>query len=489
MPYKGMPMHNHQLCIVITGPSQQKAKEQIAAAEKLADLLEFRLDLFETPSLQEIADLRSQTTLPVLFTVRKRSHGGQYIKREQERLEWIKALMSLKPEYVDVEYDCPALFFLDIAQASPTTRIICSAHFPDKTPDDLYGFLNMMRERHAHVYKIAIRAHSSLDALRMLLFVKQAHAMHVPLIGICLGEYGEITRILGPIFGTPITFSCLENAHASAPGQLSADLLLNTYRLNTLDENTQIFGLIGNPVQQSTGEIFHNRFFQEQRVNALYVKIPLTIEELPLALEQMKQLQFCGLSVTMPLKEEVAKHCVVKDTAINTLHLQGNRWIGANTDGVAALELIQQQESLVGKRVIMLGAGGAAAAIADELHRAGAQLTLLNRTERRAKILGSRYGAGVASLEAFSDMARAGYDLLIHCTPVGMGDPQASPIDCTHLLPGKLVIDLVAHPYETHLLREAARKGCRTINGMQLFQAQARRQLALWFPKISAGAP
>src|SRR6185437_13162580 len=172
---------------------------------------------------------------------------------------------------------------------------------------------------------------SSLDALRMLEFVRK----HSNVIGLCMGELGQITRILAPVVGTPLMY-----APISAPilGQLEYRVLVNTYRFRELDPQTAIYGLIGNPVTQSIGHEFHNRYFQHLKQNAVYVKIPLHLQELEAFLTYAKRLPFQGLSVTMPFKEKIIPFLdeidpVAKEIgAVNTLLFRAGKIWGYNTD-------------------------------------------------------------------------------------------------------------------------------------------------------------
>ena len=121
---------------------------------------------------------------------------------------------------------------------------IFSYHNFSHTPENLEEILQEMQKTPATYYKIATMAHSTLDSLRMLALMKA----HPNLIGVCMGKKGEITRILGPVFGCPIIYASLNADWQSAPGQLTARELCDTYRFRTLNPSTALYGLIGDPV-------------------------------------------------------------------------------------------------------------------------------------------------------------------------------------------------------------------------------------------------
>ncbi len=347
-------------------------------------------------------------------------------------------------------------------QVDPS-KLILSYHNFEKTPENLDEILqNMKRISNAKFYKIATMARSSLDSIRMLDFVKNNPGV----IGLCMGELGQITRILAPVFETPIMYVASPN---SALGQVPLDVLLEVYHFRKLHVKTPLYGLIGDPVSQSPGHLYHNVAMQGKEV---YCKIPLEAKELSSFFQYARRLPFQGLSVTIPHKEAVLPFLDEIDDeakqigAVNTISLRGGRLIGSNTDGRAVLELLG---NIRGKKIFILGAGGAARAAAYATCRAGGEVTLLNRTEERAKILASEFGCKYGPLEALQES----YDILINTTATGM------PISSEDIQPGKLVIDLSLKA-PSLLLEEALKKGCRVIRGLEVYFAQAAMQRATW---------
>src|SRR5262249_32850217 len=147
-----------------------------------------------------------------------------------------------------------------------------------------------------------VKTENSIDAFRLLHFIKKGDKK---LIGIGMGKEGQVTRILGPIVGSPITYASLEETLMTAPGQFTARELAERYHYRSLNQTTALYGLIGDPIDRSISDITHNKLMHQYGWNAIYVKIRVKPEELPHFLPLAKTLGFRGLSVTMPLKEAV----------------------------------------------------------------------------------------------------------------------------------------------------------------------------------------
>lgn len=437
-----------------------------------ADAVEFRLDLFQ--DLSKVSKLRKTCSLPVIFTLRKASQGGKFLGNERERQDKILELLALKPDYVDLEYDCDLDF---VREVRASASLICSYHDFEKTPEDLSAILTEMKRLPASIYKIATQAPSSLDALRMLCFVREKRLEDEPIAGMCMGEHGGVTRILAPVVDSLITYA----AHdvETAPGQLSAKVLEDTYHYSHLNRKTAIYSLIGNPVDQSIGHHFHNALFKQLKEDAVYVKIALKPEEIPAFFPLMKQLLFKGFSVTMPLKEKVGAYLDAIDPsarsmgAINTLAYLDGEWKGFNTDAGGALDAIETQGNVAGKKVVILGAGGAARALAYESLQRGATVRIVNRTKEKGDRLAHQLGCQATALEEWT---LPDYDILMNTTPAS---PNV-PIPEEKILSGRLIFDAVFNLRGTALLNLAQNKGCTVVDGHEMYVRQAIKQLEIW---------
>jgi 3-dehydroquinate dehydratase/shikimate dehydrogenase len=473
------------ITLVVIGPSYKEAEDQIVQGNLKGNCLEFRLDMFDFSESAKIQNLLHKAVLPVIFTFRKSSHGGNSNLSDSARQQTLLRLALLKPDYVDVEYDEPVSFFERVKKLDPGIKIICSYHNFEDTPQDLNAILNGMRNPYVSIYKIAAMAKSTLDALRMLNLLKANRDTKVKLIGISMGERGQPSRILGKIFGSIMAYSTLDISESSAPGQLDADTLKDLYHYEKLNKQTMIFGLIGAPVDKSIGHIVNNHVFRDLGLDAVYVKMHISREEVAEFLSYARELGFAGLSVTMPLKEEVAKAVTELDPAseqigaINTLLFSGRILSGKNTDSGGALDAIEERGLVKGKRVVVIGAGGAAKAIAYEALQRGAKVCILNRTVNRAKEIAEKMGCEWGGFEDYPQVAKKGYDIIINATSVGFEKDDELPF-AENLLPDALVMDVVSKPRNTPFLLTAQSKGCKLVFGIEMFILQAVKQYEFW---------
>ena len=465
------------ICIVIKGPSYEEAARQIEQAKSLAGLVELRLDLFDKVDESSLLRLRQQFPIPMIFTLRSYSQGGSKMP-EDERLEAIKRLSQLNPEYFDLEYDIAPTFIENIARKHPKVKLIISYHNFIESPTDLEAIFEQMKKLPAFYYKMALKTNCSVGALRLLALAKKSEGK---LIAISMDESGQFSRILGACLGSPLTFCTLDDQQQTAPGQFSAKVMIEHYRYPTLNAQTGIYGLIGNPVDKSFSHYSHNHLMKINHFNAVYVKMQTKPEELESFFHIARELSFKGLSVTMPLKGAILPYLDDLDEtakeigASNTLIFKNQKIIGYNTDGIGALNAIERKTKVKDKQLIIIGAGGAAKAIAYESCRRGARVTILNRHKDKAVQVANQFNCRGESLEFMESCYQEGYDILINATPISM------PIDAKYIRPQTLVMDIKNRPKFTELLKAALMKNCQIVFGYEMFVEQALGQFKLWF--------
>ena len=216
-------------------------------------------------------------------------------------------------------------------------------------------------------------------------------------------------------------------------------------------------------------------------LNAIYVKMSILPEELEKFFSLAKKLNFRGLSVTMPLKERVLSFLdqvdplVAQMGAVNTILFEGEKLMGFNTDGIGAINAIERLGSIKGKKVVLIGAGGAAKAIAFIAHQRGAQIVILNRTANKAEELAAHVKGRGAGIEKIASEYEDGYDILINCRP------EPLPIDPQYILPHSIVMDIKTLPTKGSLLEYAKQKGAKVVYGYEMFINQAIAQIDIWF--------
>ena len=457
-----------QLIGVVKGPTLAAAKEQIERALAHADLVEIRLDLFESKALAHLNELpRSK---PKIFTFRKRSQGGARDIPEEERLPLFEKCLSCNPEYCDIEADTDFSFFDRVAQKHPQTKIIASFHNFEGMPANLEECLEKMHRPHVSHYKMAVMAKTVNDALHLMEFAREKEHLTC----VAMGECGQLSRILAPMFKSEFCYASIEDED-SPLGQVSLGTLCDIYRFNEISPDWKIYALLGDPVTKSAGHLFHNKSFSK---GSVYVKLHMPIPDMPKFFSVMRRFPFAGFSVTMPLKEQLGPYLTRIDPAsaaigsVNTILVQDEHLIGYNTDGGGALNALEHHRCVKGLRISILGAGGSARAIAFEAIHRGAKVTVLNRTFERAKALAKDFGCEAAPLEDFSQIR---YDILINTIPVDLIYASES------LNPSAIVMDIVYWESQTPLLKAAKERGCICINGMDMFKEQALLQQKIWF--------
>ena len=252
-----------------------------------------------------------------------------------------------------------------------------------------------------------------------------------------------------------------------------------------IDANTSLFGLIGNPVAHSLSPVMHNQAFAATGCNAVY--LAFCVSDPGAAIKSLKALNVRGLSVTLPHKVAVMEYLDDIDQtaasigAVNTIANHNGKLTGYNTDCQGAINALQNRTTLDGKSVAIIGAGGAARAIGFGLATDAGRLTILNRTRQSGERLAADLQAEFLPLDECQPKR---YDILINTTPVGMyPNTAATPIAKQALSNEMVVMDIVYHPLNTRLLKEAADKGCLTINGVDMFVFQGAQQFELWIGK------
>ncbi len=465
---------------VITGPNFQAAEAALSASILSIHGIELRLDYFEEFDIEEVKAFIACCPLPVMLTLRRQDQGGRFQGSEEERLNLLKLLCQLKPAFIDLEFDVPATWRKKLFESYPHISFLSSYHDFHGMPDDLEAVYSQVKTPHAHIYKIAVTANSSLDALKVLCFAK-SHSNQDKIIAIAMGDYGHPSRILAPVVGTFLTYAPLGDS--TAPGQLTADELQSVYRFSKLNRNTQVFSLIGDPVDKSLGALIHNAVFEDANLNAVYIKIPLKKEEISAFFNLCKHLPFKGFSITMPHKEAVLAYLTqpssqVKNIgACNTIHVVDHKLLGFNTDGIGALNAIEKRIKVKGKRVVFIGAGGAAKALIYEAAERGAQITILNRTPEKAIDLALSCNGRGGGWELFPEACKSGYDVIVNCIP------DSDQIEEDWILPGKIAMDIVYVPKDTPFLMKAKRQKCQIVYGYEMFAQQALEQERIWFLK------
>ncbi len=466
------------LTTIIPAKTIQSAQQQIANVENQTDLLELRLDYCEHPSLSVLQQMVAHTQRPYILTLRNKAQGGLFRGDEYTRLQLIKELLKANPHYIDIEIDVANEFIAEIHRLAPRTKIIRSFHDFNETPADLVAVLEQMRYPAVSVYKIITQANSSLDSLRMLNFVQQQASNH-NIVGHCMGADGFFSRLVGSVVGNMFIYAAIDNETQVVTHQATLTVLRETYYLHQKNRDTKLFALLGDPITFSSGHIFHNKRFIENHCNALYVKIRLQASELATFFAQSKTLPFTGFSVTMPLKKKVLPY--VKNlsglTAVNTLAVSGGTVTAINTDGIGALAAIAEVTTVRHKKVLVLGAGGAAIAIVQTLQQHGATVTIANRTVANAEKIARKFPCKVIDFS----LPTKYYDLVINTLPITAYAQSEFITWVKNVLQSQpTVMDANYNRDENLLLDLCQEFNCTIISGEKMFVKQAIAQFDYW---------
>jgi 3-dehydroquinate dehydratase / shikimate dehydrogenase len=295
-----------------------------------------------------------------------------------------------------------------------------------------------------------------------------------------MGDVALPARILALRDSKGFTYAPVERA--TAPGQTSLADLKNLYGAERINAKTQVYGIIGSPISHSLSPVMQNAGFRARRINAIYV--PFLVNDLRDFLDSIDVFAIRGFSVTLPHKERILEHLdgcdplAARIGAVNTVVVrEGGKLYGYNTDYVGVLRTLERRIVLPSSRVLILGAGGAARAVAFALAQAGSLVCVWARRESKARALAR--GVGGEAIRR----ARLGsefFDAIVNATPVGMypavrNSPlRADELNC------RLVFDTIYRPRLTRLMELAARRRIETVSGLDMFVWQGTAQWEIW---------
>lgn len=432
-----------------------------------ADLIELRLDTVSDPSA---AGAVAGRRMPVIVTCRPRWEGGHFTGSEDERRRILCDAQQLGAEYVDVEWKAG---FDELLNARGGQGVVLSMHDFTGVPHDVCAQAAAMRQSGAEVIKLAVMATRLSDCLALIPITRESSS---PVAVVAMGDAGLPSRVLAARFGSCWTYA----GEGVAPGQVSAARMRDEFAFRSLGASTAIYGVVGRPVMHSVSPAMHNAAFRATRMDAVY--LPLAAADFDDFLTFADALSIAGASVTAPFKVEAFEHASDSDDisrriqSVNTLRRVDSGWIACNTDVAGFLAPLQAVVELDNCRTTILGAGGAARAVAVALQGAGAQVAIAARRRDAAERVAALTGARLADWPP----APGSWDVLVNATPAGTAPATTETLLPIGHLTGQLVYDLVYNPTDTQLLKDARAAGCQTLGGLDMLVAQALRQFEWW---------
>jgi 3-dehydroquinate dehydratase/shikimate dehydrogenase len=480
-----------RICLCLTGKTLARDLEILEKYRKYVDIAELRVDYLDPDERFLIRRFPGQAGIPVILTIRRSIDGGRYKGGEGARITLLsKGLAFAEADrrrnfaYVDIEEDInvPSL---EEAARTFGTRIIRSYHNNGGVDDDLAEKLTTLRRVGDEIPKIAVMPKNTADVLRIFRAARETAKFDKILL--CMGHLGVSTRILAEQLGSYISYSSAREPDIplGAPGQIDPRDLVEQYRFREIKPETKIFAVVGYPLAATSSPTFFNKVFTEEKIDAVYVPFPS--DSLEAFMELANELSITGISVTVPYKEQILPYLLTVNEevktvgACNTVLSYAGGWLGFNTDTRGFSDSLLRfigKRNFRGRRLTIIGAGGAARAVAAEVYRLKGKALILNRTVNRAKELAQTYRFSWGGIDDRGAMLMERYsDIIIQTTSVGMEpDIEGDPMLEYDFTGRETVMDLIYKPEQTRFLKRAAAAGCPVLNGYDMLLTQARYQ-------------
>ncbi len=468
------------ICISLVAKTNKEMRQQLAkAAGEPGDLHELQLDsMVEPPDVEQLVALSSR---PVLVGCPSREAGGAFNGAAAERREILLRAARAGASHIKAEAaDIPLL-------AGKTAPALLVATLIDTagTPAGLFRLVDRLASSRADWVAFTTTHRRMIDSVRVL---EAISACPKPCFGEAAGEGGLVTRVLGLAYGAQCVRGGLETGVDAVSATPTSRDLARLYRVRELTQDTPVYGLLGNPVAHSRSFRLYNRAFAKLGLDAVH--IPFLSESAEDFLDIMPgAINLRGLSVTMPHKQAAlrwAEHSgefARRIGAANTLTLTDRGWVANNTDVSGAFESIKAATTaagvnLTGAHALVLGAGGTTRALCLALTLLGCRVTVSARNPDRAWDITEQTGWEV---EDWDEAPHGNWDLVANTTPLGMYpglDETPFPANCWR--ENMIAFDAVHNPQETRFLRDAAKAGCMTIDGVDMYLRHVGEQFRSW---------
>ena len=485
------------VCLCLTGRTLAEDLQIAERYKNQIDLVELRVDWLEEDERLNVREFPTMVGIPCILTIRRRADGGLFDEGEASRTQLFARALAFADEdksrnfaYVDFEEDFSVPSLQDAALAFGT-RVIRSFHDMEKPVANIVEKLNSMRLTGFEIPKIAFMPHSLSDVTDVFRISEKLRDTEQ--IICAMGSYGFPTRVLAQKFHSYLSFTTPKELSGNMEeiGHCDPNTLNGLYRFRSLNQETRIFGITGFPLKATKSPQIHNTKFEEKGMNAVYV--PFKSETADEAFDFAAELGILGFSVTVPHKESIIDFLDVCDEkvreigACNTVINDGGIWKGYNSDCTgfsAALLDFVGEKSIKGKKVSVIGAGGASRAVVYALKLLGAKVCVFNRTSTKARKLAEKFGFDYSGLGTESAQKIQKYsDIIVQTTSKGMnsnGEPNNDPLWFYDFRGTEMLYDIVYEPAITPIMKRAIEAGCRVSNGLSMLQAQGEEQSRLF---------
>ena len=374
-----LPLRLPKVCVPVTGSDAADMVEKAEALVRDNPFLEFRLDYLSRPALALHKIKRFTEYHPhvvAMATCRRVPNGGKFRGSLASQVDLLGKASAAGCQLLDLEWQSASKCKPEKVQRLRARAALVLSHHDFRATKKLDETLAKMAAIPADFYKIVGTATTLYDNVMMMKFLEK-QSDNYSLIGICMGEQGIISRVLGVRAGSVFTFGAISPDEKTAPGQVMAQDLRSTYRIEQVDAATRVYGVAGDPVAHSLSPAIMNAALRRENVNGVYVSLHAkTLKDL---LACVRDIPIHGLSITMPYKEAILKHLDNSDShtakigACNTVvRAQDVKLYGFNTDAAGVVRPLEQRLPLEQVKILVLGAGGAARAAVYGLKERGA---------------------------------------------------------------------------------------------------------------------
>ena len=469
-----------RICAVVATTRARDFRVLVQKASRQSGTVELRLDWLASDRERHRALDWLQRSAPhktaFIATCRRRIGGGEFVGSALQELFWLMKAKEAGCIWCDLEIETlRELPERSVAGYAIPPKVLLSIHDFRRTPR-LLPSPKIPKHGGVDAIKVAAMSQTLGDSLRLLRLARGSRQV----AAIPMGEVGLPGRILALRAGSALVYAPI--AVATAPGQVPLQELRDLYRAHELTARSQVFAVIGNPIGHSLSPVLHNTGYVAAKKDA--VLLPFLVERLSEFVKAIPEFGLRGFCVTLPHKTSILRHLDDCDGlaeeigAVNTVTVtRAGKLVGSNTDYVGVGRALEGKMKLQGSRVLLFGAGGAARAAAFAVAKAGAEVLVCARREAAARQLARAVHGGVVRRSALRNEK---FDAILNATPIGMHPhPGLSPLKAEELN-CSLVMDLIYRPLQTKLLRMAARKGIRTVSGVEMFVAQGLAQWEHW---------
>ena len=457
-----------RVCLTLTGKTLAEDLAQYESQRYFTDMVELRVDLLKKSERAKVAEFpkmlakSSPWKVPIVLTFRRACDGGAFKGKEEERVKFFKKIFSplhalhvlhgSKIDYVDFEEGFGGEGLVELAHKAGA-KVVRSLHDFNGPVKNLAARIKSLAAK-GDVAKVAFRPRNLDDVTRLFRQFRSGSAIcRVPHVVMAMGLAGFPTRALAGRLGSLWTYASVGGL--SELGHVTPHELVKTYRLRTVTNGAALYGVTGWPLKATRSPEINNAAFSVEDEDA--VMVPFPSETPAAALRFMNALGLRGMAVTIPHKRGIMSLLDRIDPfarrvgAVNTVAREGRRLVGYNTDVAGVAEALTEfAGDMRGRKVALLGDGGAAQAVKVALKTLGARFEVFHRTT-----------------------PPQGFDVIVNATPV-------DPIPDYAFTGRELVYDLVYVPSVTPLMARAAAAGCRVENGFSMLLAQAREQRRLY---------